>query len=387
MKTFFIKNFHNVLVYDFLYRSRFCIHNVLDSFYSKKYLGVDPIKNYQDFVDVVKEIKRKHFILGKRFLGCECLYYGHYNMLVEYSKYNPKYRTIGLGIVHGVDFSEAPLSLGRMYNTFMFFAQGSKSKIKKTNCFSLLFDIGPFIHYAKKIYSEEDEKALKKEYGRTVLIYPTHTYEKSEIDGRVLDRYKEMIRHYSESFDTILFCIYWHDVLDDTFQKISNIPKVKLVSCGLRSDKRFLSRTKTLISLADLIVGTHVGTYLGYALYMKKKIEYFELNENIREYGEMTGEETLTEIKNKDLIKSVLVEKGDTTDIYNDFWGGDDKICTKEEIAAAFELRDEIISKSFGFVSRFDKIVRTLKEKYKSSTDPKSQLKYNYLEGQNGKFF
>ena len=387
MKAFLTNKYHNVLVYDFLYRIGFCIHNVLNNFYSKKYLKVDPIKNYQDFVDVVEEIKKKRFVLGKRFLGCECLYYGHYDMLVEYSHYKPKYRTIGMGIVHGVDFSEAPLSLGRMYNTFMFFSQGNKSKVKNTERFSLQLDIGPFIHYANKIYSEDEEKVLKKKYGRTVLIYPTHTYEKSEIDGRELDRYREMIRHYSEVFDTILFCVYWHDVLDDTFQEISSIPKVKLVSCGLRSDKKFLSRTKTLISLADLIVGTHVGTYLGYAMYMKKEIEYYELEESIQEYGVMTDDEVLTEIKNKDLIKKVLLEKSDTTDIYNDFWGGETKLCTEEEIAAAFELRDEVISSSMGFVIRFNRIIQTLKEKYKNSTDPRSQFKYKYLEEINGKLF
>ena len=59
MKAFLTNKYHNVLVYDFLYRIGFCIHNVLNNFYSKKYLKVDPIKNYQDFVDVVEEIKKE----------------------------------------------------------------------------------------------------------------------------------------------------------------------------------------------------------------------------------------------------------------------------------------------------------------------------------------
>ena len=122
-------------------------------------------------------------------------------------------------------------------------------------------------------------------------------------------------------------------------------------------------------------------------MYMKKEIEYYELEESIQEYGVMTDDEVLTEIKNKDLIKKVLLEKSDTTDIYNDFWGGETKLCTKEEIAAAFELRDEVISSSMGFVIRFNRIIQTLKEKYKNSTDPRSQFKYKYLEEINGKLF
>lgn len=382
-----LKKFNNVFVYDLLYRLAFVAHNAMDNYFYRKSAKIDPIKNYNDFVALVKEMKAKGLAPGKRFLGCENLYYGHYHALTEYANYVPKYKTIGMRIVHGVDFCETPLSVGRMYNTFFFITQGNKSKLKDSKESAMQLDIGPFIHYASEIYDEEEENELKKEWGRTVLIYPTHTYEGSEIDARETDRYKRMIDYYANWFDTVLFCVYWHDVSDEVFRDISTIPKVKLVSCGLRSDEKFLSRTKTLMKVADLVVGTHVGTFIGYAIYMNKQIEYYELDENVCEHIEMTNREAVTEKRNKEYIKNVLLKNEDLKKIYNEYWGGEDKICTREEIAAALELRDEVIKDSLGFANRFDKSIRDLREKYKGVMDSKSQFKYSVLEGYNGEFF
>ena len=387
MKTNILYRFHNIVLHDILYRALFLIHNIRSYYLKKKYEKIDPINDYDEFCKAVEEIKNNKYDLGLRFTGCESMFYGHYSNLIRYAGYKPRYHCAGIGIIHGVDFSESIIPDIKLENTFLFISQGNTPKICKSDKTSLMLDIGPFIHYAKNFYSPEEERELKKELGKTVLIYPTHSYEKSEIGGREIEKYRKMIEHYASDYDTVVLCVYWHDVLDDIFLKVRHMPRVKMVSCGLRSDENFLARTKSLMNISDLIVGTHIGTFIGYAIYMNKPIEYYDLNETVQDYSGLSSEELDTNIRNKMFVKKAIIEKQELSYVYQTYWGGTDKIRTKDEIAAVLELRDEIIGNSRGYVQQFNKIVSRLKDKYKKSDSEKNRFKYKFLEGQNGEFF
>ena len=127
-----------------------------------------------------------------------------------------------------------------------------------------VFCVGPYIQYAKPFYEENKIKEEKQKNGKTLLVFPMHSTDTSELSVEV-DNYRKYLRKKQGEFDTILINSFWWNINDPLTEALRS-DGYKIVSAGIRDDVMFMSRLKTLIQLSDLVVGDSIGTHVGYCV-------------------------------------------------------------------------------------------------------------------------
>ena len=229
---------------------------------------LEDISLYKNVIkNLLKDNKDYLNINGKQG---ESNFYGNLEALLEYAHIDSKDACIFPSVSHLSTFS----LVGGKYNTAVIFQgeYGKKIMHEFDPCIPV-FTIGPFIHYATGIYSEEKCLKLKKKNGRTLTIFAVHGTE----IGQLNIAYKEWVEHilecYGKEFDTIWACIYWSDInspLCEYFEKKG----IHVVSAGCRFDNQFDRRVKTILELSDAIICGEMGSHVNYALYMNKPVGY-----------------------------------------------------------------------------------------------------------------
>ena len=132
-----------------------------------------------------------------------------------------------------------------------------------------VFTVGPYIHYAKSYIDEEAARKIKKELGKTLLVFPSHGIEGVEAlyDTNVfIGEVKSFVHNHS--VDTVLVSLYFKDI-PKYFSCYRNAG-MRVVCAGHRSDPAFLSRQKSLIELSDFTLSNNVGTHIGYCCSLGK---------------------------------------------------------------------------------------------------------------------
>lgn len=312
----------------------------------KKLTEVDTILNPEGFLKNIDEFRNdiEQGEIRPHFLGCENAAYGYFYALQEYAGF--KCKNFGINMEHGVDFSEPdmdPLVLDE--NMAFFFQEKYKEKkIHDAKKEGLAFNIGPYIHYAKSYYDDNTLKKIKDKWGKTVLIYISHSTHESKIE-RKYDTYYRYYEKYKDQYDTIAYCVYWRDLNKELYDKISEFPKAIIVSAGFIYDKNFVSKTKSLIILSDLVVTDEIGTSVGYALYLGKKIDYIA-TQDVR-INNLIGKALDKDLENKTKIGDAITKnKCDELDnLYDQFWSPG-KVRSCEDIKLILEGLDEIRKKS-----------------------------------------
>ncbi len=127
-----------------------------------------------------------------------------------------------------------------------------------------VFCVGPYIQYAKSFYDEEKIKSEKAKNGKTLLVFPMHSTDTSELSVEV-DNYRKYLKEKRNEFDTVLINSFWWNINDPLTEALRS-DGYKIVSAGIRDDVMFMSRLKTLIQLSDLVVGDSIGTHVGYCV-------------------------------------------------------------------------------------------------------------------------
>jgi hypothetical protein len=194
-------------------------------------------------------------------------YYGHASILKRYLDI-PKDYQFKFAIDHGIVFSENTNQVGTNPSipsavTFGKYQQ-SILKVYKPN----VYCIGPYIHYAKGLLSDEQVYKTKRKLGTTLLVFPSH----STPSDTVAYDYKALINKVKtagKDFQTIRICVYWSDVLRG-MDKIFSEAGLECVTAGHVYDPNFLPRLKSIISLSDYAIGNGVGSNVGYCIYMNK---------------------------------------------------------------------------------------------------------------------
>ena len=131
-----------------------------------------------------------------------------------------------------------------------------------------VYPIGPYIHYAPDYYDEMRFAEVKKELGRTLLVFFSHsgTGESVSFD---LDALIEKINSIKSGFKTVVISLFWSDI-NPEIEKRLLAEGYKIFSSGHRYDYYFLSRQKTMIKLADVTMSNSTGTHLAYCSYLNK---------------------------------------------------------------------------------------------------------------------
>lgn len=338
--------------------------------------SIDSIGNFDAFKEGVKRLKAEYLGPGKTFgsnrIASESLFYGHLRALVEYSgrEYREEQRLLLPNIEHGIGWLQrVPSNVTQPY-VHCAVSQGAyrSDSIRGARSWLPHYVVGPYIHYASSYYSDDRIAALKKRWGKTLLVFPAHTYELSEMSfGK--ERFVESVMStYESDFDTILVSAYWHDA-DDVLFELFQQKGATIVSSGMREDDRFISRLKTLILLSDAVVGNAIGTHIGYCMCLGKPFAFIESDDaKINDIGnafkteeerelasiQRQFEESFSSLSDKENKKASQVE------LYEKYWGGDSAIKTPEEVSCILDISQEVLKRSHGFTRRFPEVIEEM---------------------------
>lgn len=129
--------------------------------------------------------------------------------------------------------------------------------------------VGPYIHYAEDLFDESDFARLKKELGKVLLVFPTHSIK---MVNNVFDQdaFIDEINRIKGDYDTVLVSIYYLEAQQPERVKAYEQQGYKIVTAGHRYDHHFVARQKAIINLADMTMSNSVGTHTGWCVYLKK---------------------------------------------------------------------------------------------------------------------
>ena len=154
------------------------------------------------------------------------------------------------------------------------------------------YAIGPHIAYAKHAYSKEKLEEEKKRLGENLLVFPAHST--FGLDSSYdIKNFCEEINHIGENFDSIRVCLFWKDVLNGTAKNYEK-EGYEVVTAGHFYDPLFLSRQKSIIETSTKTMSNHMGSYVGYSIFMNKP-HYITPNANsdfvaVKDDGEALAE-------------------------------------------------------------------------------------------------
>lgn len=246
-------------------------------------------KNIRKLVNKYIKLKNKNKFIQekidlfdyKKILNCqiECLttvskenhFYGHISNFKKYSKFEEEsYSTIEHSFIFGdavADFRKNEImpkmivfSDCRKEKIANFF---DKKKIKKE-----IIKVGPYIHYAESYLTTEEFFETKKELGKTLLVFPSHSIENINLEYDK-DLFIQKIKEIAINYKSVLVCMYWKDLLENE-NTIYEKNGFRVVTAGKREDPKFLNRLKTFIELSDFTMSNKLGAYIPYSIYLNK---------------------------------------------------------------------------------------------------------------------
>lgn len=146
--------------------------------------------------------------------------------------------------------------------------------------------VGPYIQYANHMLSVQQRQKIKENWGRVLLVFPSHSSPEGELSFDY-HSWLEEIEKRAKTFDTVIISLFWLDIYNGNYTHYLN-KGWNLACCGNRFDPNFLSRQKDMISLADMTMSNDIGTHIGYCVslgkphYIYRQNVCMELSENER---------------------------------------------------------------------------------------------------------
>lgn len=229
------------------------------------------IKNYCvknkgifDYIELSKPLKNYSFQIynGNNTFG----------ILKVLEKYCDKRSLKSLAIEHGFYLGDFCYDREIKYPNIITMSENRKKILEKKNKKLKVIEIGPYIHYAKSYYSEEEIKKLKSKYGKILLAFPSHSLDSLNIQGNF---FIEKIEEIKQDYDTVFVCLFYVDIQNGQYQKYLE-KGYKIVTAGHRYDIKFLERLRSIIELSDYTVSNSFGTHVIYCTHLKKFHSIFE---------------------------------------------------------------------------------------------------------------
>ena len=294
--------------------------------------------------------------------------YGHIEAIYKYAGMTTSINYIAFSKVeHGtfVPTNGMNKELINLHCNILLMGSYKSELVHKINPLKPVFTVGPYIYYAEPIYSDDLILKMKSKYGKTLLVFPSHSYEGCGTEQNDIAFVNYVMNVVAKSYDTVIVSVYWNDIEDNVFKLFEDAGAI-LVSSGFRGDPNFIRRLKTLFLLADGVCGDSFGTHIGYSLFMKKKFSYFDANiQMVNKGGEKTREleqinELQTWVKKCFLNNSTGYLPNDQYYRYEAMWGGFKAIKSISDMKDIIFIGEEIIRRSRGFTFLFDKTVKEM---------------------------
>ena len=303
-------------------------------------------------------------------------YYGNTEALMRYGNIGEEYKKFFPVVSH---FDIIPWYNMQFYYVTATIVSGEyfMKAIHQRRAYLPVFCVGPYIHYAENYYDDDTIKTKLKSIGKMMLIFLPHTVEDNpaKYDGqRFIDK---IISNYAKSYDSFWMCVYWTDLNSEICDYATN-KGIKIVSAGIRTDRNFLSRLKTMLGLCDSVVCGDTGTFLSYASHMGKPIALVDINE--KDYSRFA--------KTKfDSERNALFDYTDFNDFMRDFYSlfdetprldqkqkdwikeysGEDKIRNKRYIKAISDISYDLWRESCWNIDEYPHAVHRVYRGYEIS--------------------
>jgi len=199
--------------------------------------------------------------------------YGYYSEMARYANRNNQYYEAP-SVCHYYNWVD-DLPLDILWFNLIEAGSNRRAFVHKLNKDCLYFAVGPYMDYVKPYYEKDRLNAIKKRWGRTLVIFPVHTNNSTVNFDRGL--FINSALEYAKSYNTIVVCSYWADY-NKTFVREFRSLGAKVVTAGFIDDPMFTRRLKTIMQLADGIFTNSLGSHVGHAISMGVPIKYFSQN-------------------------------------------------------------------------------------------------------------
>ncbi len=301
---------------------------------------LDLIDNLTEFKGLVTEVLELSKSLGTPLVSgrlWESNHYGNLEALIDYAevdseliKYSPQVSHIDCcPAFSGEFYKDATIMSGFYY----------KYKIHQRYPYVPVFTVGPYIHYAKGIYSAEKLLDRKNVIGKMLLIFLPHS---EEFVPRKFDKRRmidEILSRYGSEFNSIWMCSFWVDINDDVCD-YAETNGIHIVTAGFRFDSKFDRRLKTIIELSDAVLFGDIGTFIAYSMYLNKPMARIEIN-NSKSLPELEFEHN-EELKKIELVDAYIKFEKDFYKIFtNKFQITQEHIDWMNPYAGFSEIRDK----------------------------------------------
>ena len=340
---------------------------------------IDSIMDFCEFKDFIKEFKKVYsggiFSIKKAY--SESLLYGHINEVFHYAELDEKDFLYFPIMEHGIQFY---MQIKKNHQSRIFQGEYFMEDWNKAYPGTPTFAIGPYVHYARPYYSETEFNKIKEEIGKTLLVFPTHSYELGETHYNAEDFVDYVMQEQAKDYQTVMVCAYWAD-LDHEIYRLFEARGAKIVSAGFRGDYNFIRRLRTIIELSDGVVANSLGTFVGYCIYFKKPVVMVDgkiikqLND-LNLTNEMSGNmDKIEQLFYKEFSPTSKPFSKEQIELCEKYWGLSN-VKSPEEIRAILQLNKKVIKKALGNVYEMGKAANTLKAENKFS-----ELEKRVLEG------
>lgn len=366
----------NYKTYDILIRIKNNKMNRMVDDIVKECSQIDSIKDYKIFKNFIsKNVKSKDYVgmLSRKEFGSEGLLYGHRNAFFEYAGINSaEQKFLFPYFEHGADLRERGIANVKdiRNHSFVFQASYKNGMVHKERPFAPVYNIGPYILYAKNYYEQNTMADLKSKLGRTALLFPAHTFEGAGVEFDKKKFVKDVLDKFKNNYDSLIISVYWMDVDDPIYEEFEANGAI-LMSSGFRGDADFIARQRTMFNLSDVVASNLVGSYIGYAKALEKKIYMFsdkavlDSPENIgTDEQEKQYSNTINRIFNAFSSLTPSAEQlNEQNRIFNYYWGGKEYFKTKEEARTIISLSYKLVKCGAYNTSKIEHVVqRVLKD-------------------------
>lgn len=381
----------NIYIKNAVSTIRHCANNRHVQKITQQGSDIDSLSDFDSFRAFIVDLKKRELsnggTFGTRKPAAESLFYGHLKSLIEYAglSYDERFRLIFPNIEHGIGWLQrVPHNVSQPY-VHCAVAQGAyrRRSVYDKRPEMPFYVVGPYIHYASQYYSDDKIRRVRERLGKTLLVFPAHTYELSDVaygKERFVD---SIMQKWACSFDSVLVSAYWHDVDDEVFSLFERAG-ARVVSSGLREDPLFISRLKTLITLSDAVAGNALGTHIGYCEYLNKPFYMIDGDAAvIADTGNAFKSEEERQLDEVFRTASDLYKAdGDSAlrlKFYRRYWGGSDAIKSPEEIRCMIGISEDVLRMSHGVVAEFARVTRSLLEEAGREESDEGIMRYRLL--------
>ena len=283
---------------------------IKNNFINKFYVKILRLKNFNTLNEI--ELREKLGLFEYSLISQKLFFYpihrildnNYYGIAHSLNSFSNQNSEIEYYIEHGLFFGSLVKndSLNWKSKGIITFSENRKRHIQRISNRKVI-TIGPYIHYAKPILTIDEHKKLKLFYGKTILVFPSHSNKDLTVAFNISDLIKKVNQiKLDYCFDSVIVCLYWIDCQNIDYVNLYESHGYNVVCAGNIFDFNFLSRLKSIIYLSDFVISNDVGTHTGYVTYLNKAqlIYNQEIIKDVRKNSSEISQRTTIDLLSQD---------------------------------------------------------------------------------------